>query len=49
MMPGFTHNIINLSKKENLITVVWANEQFDLKRPYTYFEVVEGKNNPEEK
>ena len=45
MLPGYTHNIINLSKTENLITVMWANEQFDPKRPDTYFEVVEGEKN----
>ena len=49
MLPGYTHNIINLSKTENLVTVMWANEQFDPKRPDTYFEVVEGEKNPEEK
>ena len=41
MLPGYTHNIINLSKTENLITVMWANEQFDPARPDTYFEKVE--------
>ena len=49
MLPGYTHNIINLSKTESLVTVMWANEQFDPKRPDTYFEVVEGEKNPEEK
>ena len=29
MLPGYTHNIINLSETENLVTVMWANEQFD--------------------
>ena len=29
MIPGYTHNIINLSDTENLVTVMWANEQFD--------------------
>lgn len=41
MLPGYTHNIINLSKSESLITVMWANEQFDPEHPDTYFEVVE--------
>lgn len=41
MLPGYTHNIINLSKTENLVTVMWANEQFDPSRPDTFFEVVE--------
>lgn len=40
MLPGYTHNIINLSETENLITVMWANEAFDPNRPDTYFEVV---------
>ena len=41
MLPGYTHNIINLSDTENLVTVMWANEQFDCKRPDTFFEIVE--------
>ena len=41
MLPGYTHNIINLSKTENLVTVMWANEQFDKNHPDTYFEIVE--------
>ena len=41
MLPGYTHNIINLSETENLVTVMWANEQFDPTRPDTFFEVVE--------
>jgi UDP-2-acetamido-2,6-beta-L-arabino-hexul-4-ose reductase len=41
MLPGYTHNIINLSDTENLVTVMWANEQFDPKKPDTFFEVVE--------
>ena len=41
MLPGYTHNIVNLSKTENLVTVMWANEQFDPKHPDTFFEVVE--------
>ena len=41
MLPGYTHNIITLSETENLVTVMWANEQFDPKRPDTFFEVVE--------
>lgn len=40
MLPGYTHNIINLSKTENLVTVMWANEQFDSNHPDTYHEVV---------
>lgn len=41
MLPGYTHNIINLSDKEDLVTVMWANEAFDPRRPDTYFEPVE--------
>lgn len=41
MLPGYTHNIINLSKTENLVTVMWANERFDTNRPDTFFEKVE--------
>ena len=41
MLPGYTHNIINLSDSEDLVTVMWANEPFDQARPDTYFEVVE--------
>ena len=40
MLPGYTHNIINLSETENLVTVMWANEAFDPNRPDTYFEEV---------
>ena len=40
MLPGYTHNIINLSDTENLVTVMWANEPFDPKHPDTFFEVV---------
>lgn len=41
MLPGYTHNIINLSEKENLVTVMWANENFDVNKPDTFFEPVE--------
>jgi UDP-2-acetamido-2,6-beta-L-arabino-hexul-4-ose reductase len=41
MLPGYTHNIINLSDTEDLVTVMWANEQFDKSKPDTFFEVVE--------
>ena len=40
MLPGYTHNIINLSETENLVTVMWANESFDPKKPDTFFEEV---------
>ena len=40
MLPGYTHNIINLSETDNLVTVMWANEKFDPNRPDTYFEKV---------
>ena len=41
MLPGYTHNIINLSDTENLVTVMWANEQFEPSKPDTFFEIVE--------
>ena len=41
MLPGYTHNIINLSKTENLVTLMWANESFDPQHPDTFFEPVE--------
>ena len=41
MLPGYTHNIINLSDTEDLVTVMWANESFDPNRPDTYFDPVE--------
>lgn len=40
MLPGYTHNIINLSETENLVTVMWANESFDPGHPDTFFEKV---------
>ncbi len=40
MIPGWTHNIINLSDTENLVTLMWANEQFDPSHPDTFFEIV---------
>ena len=41
MLPGYTHNIINLSDTEELITLMWANELFDSNHPDTYGEVVQ--------
>ena len=41
MLPGYTHNIINLSETENLVTVMYCNEIFDPNKPDTYFEPVE--------
>ena len=40
MLPGYTHNIINLSDTEDLVTLMWANEQFDPTRPDTFFDKV---------
>ena len=40
MLPGYTHNIINLSQRENLVTLMWANERFDPEKPDTFHEVV---------
>lgn len=41
MLPGYTHNIINLSDTQDLVTVMWANEQFDPEHPDTFSEAVE--------
>ena len=41
MLPGYTHNIINMSKTDPLVTLMWANEQFDPKHPDTFSEKVE--------
>ena len=41
MLPGYTHNIINLSDTEDLVTLMWANESFDPNKPDTFFEKVE--------
>ena len=40
MLPGYTHNIINLSETENLVTLMWANEQFDPDHPDTFYQEV---------
>ena len=40
ILPGYTHNIINLSQTENLVTVMWANESFDPNHPDTFGEKV---------
>lgn len=40
MLPGYTHNIINLSETEDLVTLMWANECFDKNRPDTYSQEV---------
>ena len=40
MLPGYTHNIINLSEREDLVTLMWANECFDPEKPDTFFEPV---------
>ena len=41
MLPGYTHNIINLSQTQDLVTLMWANEPFDPQKPDTFFEAVE--------
>ena len=41
MLPGYTHNIINLSETNDLVTLMWANECFDPGKPDTFFEVVQ--------
>jgi len=40
MLPGYTHNIINLSETDDLVTLMWANERFNPEKPDTYFEKV---------
>ncbi len=45
MLPGYTHNIINLSETEDLVTVMWANESFDPKHPDTFGEKVKKNGN----
>ncbi len=51
MLPGYTHNIINLSPTQDLVTVMWANETFDQNHPDTFYEIVnrdgDEKLNPE--
>ena len=41
MIPGYTHNIINLSDKEDLVTIMWCNECFDPDKPDTFFDEVQ--------
>lgn len=40
ILPGYTHNIINLSQTDNLVTLIWANEPFDEEYPDTFYEPV---------
>jgi len=40
MLPGYTHELVNLSETEDLVTVMWASEGFDPDRPDTFFEEV---------
>ena len=40
MLPGYTHNIINISDTENLVTVMYCNEKYDPNKPDTFFEKV---------
>ncbi|MDE5882704.1 MAG: capsular polysaccharide biosynthesis protein CapF, partial [Muribaculaceae bacterium] len=44
MIPGYTHNIINLSETEDLVTLMWCNEPFDPAHPDTYFDPVKNEN-----
>ncbi len=44
MLPGYTHNIINLSDTKDLVTVMWANEQFDRTKPDTFRELVDRRD-----
>lgn len=47
MLPGYTHNIINLSKTQDLVTVMWANELFEANHPDTFYEIVERDDDKE--
>lgn len=49
MLPGYTHNIINLSDTEDLVTLMWANELFDPAHPDTFFEKVVSDKGAEKK
>ena len=40
MLPGYTHNLINLSTLDRVLTVMWANEPFDAAKPDTFYEEV---------
>ena len=40
MLPGYTHELVNLSDREDMITVIWANESFDPEFPDTFYEIV---------
>ena len=40
ILPGYTHEIVNLSETENLVTIMWANEHFDPGKPDTFREEV---------
>jgi len=40
MIPGYTHNIVNLSETDELVTLMWCNEVFDSNHPDTYFDPV---------
>lgn len=43
ILPGYTHNITNLSDRENLVVLMWANENFDPEHPETYREIVDNQ------
>ena len=47
MLPGYTHNITNLSSTKDLVTVMWANETFDQNKPDTFYEQVAGEEEEE--
>ncbi len=42
MLPGYTHNLVNLSETDDLVTLMWANEPFDPQKPDTFFQPVKG-------
>lgn len=41
MLPGYTHSIINLSKTDDLVTVMWANKAFNPDHPDTFYELID--------
>lgn len=48
MIPGYTHNIINLSRTQDLVTLMWANESFDDEHPDTFYEAVTANGGKED-
>ena len=49
MLPGYTHDIVNLSDTEDLVTVMYCNEVFDPERPDTYADPVDNRNQQDDR